>query len=399
LVIESSNHEFGREIFIPVNIWQKSEKCIEKEYSEWDSVQILSIILALRKREPFMAQTKGTLFFLFFFAASALKAQNFGSSYDFLIKETNARVAALGGQNVSLRDDDVQLTNGNPAVVNSTMARTAGFTVNPTLGSMVQYNLAYADSLKKLGNIFFNMQFLDYGKMAERDASGIKTGDFNASQYAFSVGTGRKKGNFHLGAAMKFSGFQIQGNQSYALMFDMGMFYQHPRKSVSYGLAIKNIGGTLKKFDNSDQKMPVPFNIQAGMTYKLEHMPLRISVTAFYLQETNIQYVDPNAPGTLDPNGVLVKEKRKITEQIARHLNLGGEFMFHKSFHLRVGYNHLRRKELRPDAGAGLTGFSLGCMINTKPINLSYTYSGWQTSGGLHFISLNCRLANFITKS
>ncbi len=394
-----SNHEIVAEICFSGIILQKSEKCIEKEYPEWDSVQILSIILPVRNREPFMAQTKGTLFFLFFLAASALKAQNFGSSFDFLIKETNARVAALGGQNVSLRDDDVQLTTGNPAVVNSTMARTAGFTVNPSFGKVVQYNLAYADSLSKLGNTFCNLQFLDYGKLAERDAAGIKMGDFNASQYAFSVGTGRKKGNFHLGAAIKFSGFQIQGNHSYALMFDMGMFYQHPRKLMSYGLAIKNIGGTLKKFDNSDKKMPVPFNIQAGISYKLEHMPLRISVTAFYLQETNIQYVDPNAPGTLDPNGVLIKEKRKLTEQIARHLNVGGEFMLHKSFHLRVGYNHLRRKELRPDAGAGLTGFSLGCMINTKPINLSYTYSGWQSAGGLHFISLNCRLANFITKN
>jgi hypothetical protein len=48
---------------------------------------------------------------------------------------------------------------------------------------------------------------------------------------------------------------------------------------------------------------------------------------------------------------------------------------------------------------AGLTGFSLGCMINTKPLSVSYTYSGWQSSGGMHFISLNCRLANFITKN
>ncbi|HOY97450.1 MAG TPA: hypothetical protein PK509_17040, partial [Catalimonadaceae bacterium] len=75
-----SNHEIVAEICFSGIILQKSEKCIEKEYPEWDSVQILSIILPVRNREPFMAQTKGTLFFLFFLAASALKAQNFGSS-------------------------------------------------------------------------------------------------------------------------------------------------------------------------------------------------------------------------------------------------------------------------------------------------------------------------------
>jgi len=347
-----------------------------------------------------MAQTKEKLLLLICFsAASVLKAQNFGSSYDFLIKETNARVAALGGNNVSLRDDDVQLVTGNPAVANSKMAKVAGFTVNPSLAKIMQYNLAYADSVKKVGNLFCSLQFLDYGKFLERDQAGIKLGEFSASQYAVSIGTSQKKGNFHLGAALKFSGFQVQTGNSYALAVDLGVFYQHPKKGFSYGLAIKNLGGTIKKFENSGQKMPVPFNIQTGISYRLEHMPLRVSATAFYLQETNIQYLDPNASGTLDPNGVFVKEKVSISEQIARHLNIGGEFLFHKNFNIRLGYNHLRRKELRPDAGAGLTGFSLGCMINTKPLNVSYTYSGWQSAGGLHFISLNCRLSNFITKN
>jgi len=347
-----------------------------------------------------MAQFDKKLFLLLFLSG-ILKgySQNFGSTYDFLIKETNARVAALGGVNSSLRDDDVQLVTGNPAVANGKMAKVAGFTVNPSLGNLVQYNLAYADSLKGLGNVFGALQFLDYGKLNETDLAGYKIGEFSASQYAVSVGTSQKKGNFHLGAALKFCGFQTFSQSAYALAIDMGVFYQHPRKRLSYGLTIKNLGGTVKKFDSNGQKMPLPFNIQAGLSYKLEHMPLRISANAFYIQETDIQYLDPNASGTLDPNGVLTKEKKKFSEQIARHLSLGGEFLLHKSFNLRVGYNHLRRKELRPDAGAGLTGFSLGCMINTKPLSISYTYSGWQSAGGLHFISLNCRLANLITKN
>ena len=347
-----------------------------------------------------MAQTRIQLFLLLFFLIGwNCYGQNFGTSYDFLIKETNARVAALGGVNNSLRDDDVQLVTGNPAVANGKMAKVAGFTVNPSLGGIVQYNLAYADSVKKFGNLFGSLQFLDYGKINETDLSGFKTGEFSASQYAVSIGTSQKRGNFFLGTALKFSGFQSFSQSAYAMALDLGAFYQHPKKSISFGLAVKNLGGTLKRFDSNGQKMPLPFNIQAGLSYKLEHMPLRISANAFYIQETDIQYLDPNAPGTLDPNGVLKKDKKKISEQIARHLSLGGEFLLHRSFNLRVGYNHLRRKELRPNSGAGLTGFSLGCMINTKPLSVSYTYSGWQSSGGMHFISLNCRLANFITKN
>jgi hypothetical protein len=331
--------------------------------------------------------------------STQLLGQNFGSSYDFLLKETNARIAALGGVNASLRDEDVQLGFGNPAAINGKMAKSVGMTVNPGLGGTVQYNLAYADSGKKMGPWFAGLQFLDYGKLRESDVNGVRLGEFQASQYAIGFGTSRKKGNFHLGIYGKWIGFQVFGDQAYALAFDLGAHYQHPKKSMSYGLTIRNLGATLRKFEGVEQSMPLPLNIQASLSYKLEHMPLRLSINGFYFQETDIQYLDPSDPGKLDPNGNLVREKKKITEQIARHLGLGGEFLLHRSFHLRFGYNHLRRKELRTDAGAGLTGFSLGCMINTKPLNLSYTYSGWQPSGGQHFITLNCRLNQFYNKN
>lgn len=324
-------------------------------------------------------------------------AQNFGSSYDFLIKETNARVAALGAVTPGLRDDDPQLVWSNPALLFGKMARVVGMTVNPGLGKTQQYNLAYADSLKKIGNVFGGLQYLNYGNLRETDESGNQLSQFSASQYALSLGTAMKKGNYHLGATLKWIGFQVFGDNAYAAALDMGVYYQHPRKNLSYGLTVRNLGATVRKFQATEQAMPVPFNIQAGLSYKLEHMPLRISAGASYIQVTDIQYVDPSAPGKLDPNGVVVKEKKKISEQIARHLSLGGEFLLHRSFNLRIGYNHLRRKELRTEAGAGLTGFSLGCMINTKPLAVHYTYAGWQSGGGQHFISLVCRINQFIT--
>ena len=344
-----------------------------------------------------LSKTKKVFLFICITASYISKGQNFGSSFDFLLKETNARVAALGGVNNSLRDDDVQLVAGNPAVANGKMAKTLGMTVNPSFANIVQYNLAYADSLKNRGNIFSTLQFLNYGKFKETDNTGASIGEFGASQYAFGLGYGQKKGNFFLGTSLKFIGFQVQSNQAYALAADIGINYQHPRKQLSFGLVFKNMGITLKKFD-SDNPMKLPFNIQTSLSYKLQHMPLRFSITGFYIQETDIQYLDPSIPGKLDINGKEQKPKKKISEQIARHLALGGEFLLHRSFNLRIGYNHLRRKELRPEVGAGLTGFSLGFMVNTKPINFSYTYSGLGSTGGFHFISLNCRFSQFITK-
>jgi hypothetical protein len=339
------------------------------------------------------------LFSILIHCAITSNAQNFGTSLDFLIKETNARTAAIGGFNVSLRDDDVQMINSNPALANGRMARTAGFTYNPSFAGIKQYNTIYCDSFKKAGTIFASLQYLDFGSFQQTDPAGILTGNFTASQYAFSMGTARKKGNFHLGASLKFSGFQISSLNSYSIGLDLGAFYKHPKKDLTYGLSIRNIGWQMKKLYSDGKSMQLPLNIQAGFSYRLSHMPLRISATAFYLQETDIQYLDPNAPGKLDPNGKLKKDGKKITEQIARHLCLGGEFLLHRNFNLRVGYNHLRRKELRPETGAGLTGFSLGFAINSKPLNLSYSYSGWQSGAGLHFLSLNIRFNSFLNRA
>ena len=345
-----------------------------------------------------------SLISLLFFLCRQVSGQQFGSSLDMMIKETNARTAALGGFNVSLMDDDVQMLTGNPALANGKMAKVLGLTYNPLLAGIRQYNTVYCDSIPwnkenpAPGLVFGSLQYLDFGRFTMTDPSGSNMGNFTANQYCFSLGTAGKKGNFRLGAALKYSGLQINGLQAGAVAADLGVYYRHPSKDLGFGLSLRNLGFQVKKFYTDGTSIPIPFNIQTGFSYKLSHMPLRISATAFYLQETDIQYLDPNTPGKVDLNGQVVKEEKKFTEQIARHLCLGGEFLLSKSFHIRIGYNHLRRKELKSETGAGLSGYSLGFMINSRPLNLSYSYSGWQRGTGLHFLSLHLRIHRFLKK-
>jgi hypothetical protein len=337
---------------------------------------------------------------LFLISAQA-KCQDFGSSFDLLLKETNARTAALGGFNVSLVDDDVQLITGNPAVANGKMRRSLGLTYNPSLAGIRQLNTIYSDSLplrkdSRLPRIVFaGLQYLDYGNFQMTDQSGASIGNFTANQYCFSIGTAQRTGNFGFGLALKFAGLQINGLHATAICADLGGIFRHPSKDLTIGLSLKNIGFQTSRFFSDGQSIPIPLNIQAGISYRLQHMPLRFSVTTTYLQNPDIQYVDPNAPGKLDLNGKLVREEKKITEQFFRHFCIGGEFLMHRAFNLRVGYNHLRRKEWKTESGSGLTGYSLGFTINTKLFNIAYTYSGWQRGLGLHFMSMNLRLGQF----
>jgi hypothetical protein len=142
----------------------------------------------------------------------------------------------------------------------------------------------------------------------------------------------------------------------------------------------------------------MPFDAQLGVSYKPQHMPVRLSLTAHHLYQFDIVYLDPNERGSLDANGNEVKEEKKLGDKIARHFVVGSEFIFSKNFHVRAGYNHLRRKELRLDSSAGGAGFSLGMMLRVQAFELNYGSAFFHPSGASHYVTLSTDTGTFLKR-
>ena len=132
---------------------------------------------------------KKVLIFLFIIIiASPSFSQTGGDNiYEFLNLTHSGLVSSLGGTNVSLHGNNLNLAYHNPALLNAGMNKSLALNyVNYFAG--INYGLAmYSRSYPGIGNFAACLTYLNYGSFTETDASGIVTCDFSAAEYAFSM--------------------------------------------------------------------------------------------------------------------------------------------------------------------------------------------------------------------
>lgn len=330
---------------------------------------------------------------------SSIQAQIGGrTSYDFLGLSENARIAAIGGDNVSVVDKDPNLSRFNPAAINDSMVGYVSVNYLPFYADVNKSSVTGVFDFGKVGPLAIGVQYISYGEIDEVDFSGNQLGQvFTPREYALSVGKSHVIGPFSMGANLKFVGSHIGDYSAFATMIDAGGIWKHPSRAFTIGMTVNNLGVNLKRYQ-PDSPVNLPLDVKLGASYKLEHMPLRFSTTIHHLHKYDIQYLDPVRSATTDADGNEVLGEKKVSEQIARHFIFGGEFLLADGFHLRVGYNHLRRKELRRDVKAGGAGFSFGCMLRVKRFEFNYSRTYFHVVGGSNVLTLTTNLQGMISK-
>lgn len=317
--------------------------------------------------------------------------------FTFLELPANAKLAALGGVNVSSFGHDVNMVTPNPALLNPEMDRQLSLSYVGYLADISQSNLAYAFNHKKLGRWAVGLNYLNYGDFVQRDATGLEEGNFSVNDYTLSLSHARQQDAFTFGGTAKVAVSSIAGNKAVGLLADIGGVFRHPEQDLTVGLVFKNVGYQVKPFDDGE-RTAMPFDAQLGASYKPEHMPVRLSLTAHHLYQFDVVYLDPDAAGRLDENGNEIKEEKSFGDKVARHFVAGAEFIFSQNFQLRAGYNHLRGKELRLENKGGGAGFSLGAMLRVRAFELSYGGAFYHPSGASHHITIGTNTGAFLKK-
>jgi hypothetical protein len=316
-------------------------------------------------------------------------AQN---SFSFLNIANNARVNALGGINVSLADDDINLFSFNPALLDSSQKGQIGLNFSPYLASSKFLTLNYSPKfkLKNLaGNWGISLQNLNYGTFEGTDAVGNLTKEYSANDFSLAITHSRKINHISFGITAKLVGSTLESYSSVAFLTDWGGTFRHPKHDLSFGIVAKNIGFVLKSYGNI--RPEVPFDLQIGATFKPKYMPVRFSITGHHLYTFDIAYNDPDINYTFDNQGNKVAKKISGVDKMLRHLIVGTEILIHKNFNLLLSYNHLRRKELVVNSLGGGAGLSFGANFRTPKIGFSiarsaFGYSNGQTSFSLVFL-------------
>jgi len=316
-------------------------------------------------------------------------------AYDFLSLTKSAREAALGSNFLAIHDNDLSLALANPSLISPQMNHTISLNFVDHFAGTSSGFASYGFNLNKLGNFAATMQYYSYGKSDRIDEYGENLGEFSAGEYAFNVGWGRMLDSvFSIGANVKMIYSGLETYNSLGMAVDVAGSYI-PNETFCASVLFRNIGRQLTTYSSYGVE-PLPFEIQAGISKKLAHVPFRYSILLQHLEKWDLSYADPNA--AVDAfTGEVAKESGvdAFTKNTMRHIVIGGEFIPAKFLSFRVGYNYLRRQEMKVISRPGSVGFSWGIGLKVSKFSFSYSRAAYHLSGSPNFISIATNLSDW----
>lgn len=300
----------------------------------------------------------------------------------FLNIATDARVSALGSAFTSVEGNASSMFF-NP----SGMANLPGF-ASVSLGQVnwiadIKYvygSAAFNPANGRYGVFGLTAVSADYGlfRGTIRDAgeSGYQdTGTFSPGALAIGIGYAKALSNkFSVGGNMKYVsqdlGTSIVGfgdnnsrktkdYQADVLAYDLGILYHTGYKSLNFGMAVRNFSQEVRYEDEGFQ-LPLTFKIG-------------LSMNMFEIYQGFHR----------DWHSLLLSVDAVHPRDYAEQLNIGAEYLFMKTFALRVGYSS-------PNDEHGLSlGLGLQQAYRNYQLAIDYAYTPFEIFDDVHRFSLH----------
>lgn len=293
------------------------------------------------------------------------QAQESQTEYNFLRLPISAHAAALGGDNITIIEDDASLMFSNPALASSVSDMTIGLSYMNYMKGANYMGASFTKAMNNKSTLAGGIQYMNYGKMKEVDENNVQTGEFSASEIAveaiFSYELAR---NLVGGITGKFITSYIGSYNSIAVGVDLGLNWYDPERQWSVSAVAKNLGGQVKAYDDNFGKMP--FDLQLGVSKTFAALPVRVSATLVDLTHFNYRFIN--------------------------HLNLGAEVLLSESLWIGGGYNFRRANDMTigvgDDESSHGAGFSFGGGINLERFKLNVSYGKYHASSNSLMVNL-----------
>ncbi len=294
-------------------------------------------------------------------AAFAAKAQESQTEYNFLRLPVSAHAAALGGDNISIIEDDPSLMFANPALLASVGDKTLNLNFMTYMAGAATGSASFNRVVDEKASWGVMAQYMNYGTMKETDANNVQTGEFSAQEIAlagaFSYTLAK---NLVGGITARLVSSYIAGYSSMAAGIDLGLNYYDPESEWSVSAVAKNLGGQVKAYDEEYGKMPL--DLQLGATKRFENMPFRLSLTMVGLNNWNYSLIN--------------------------HFVAGVDLMLGDQFYVAGGYNFRRAKDMKIAEGTGDdaqesahgAGLSFGAGLQMERFKLQVGYAKYHVS-------------------
>ena len=297
--------------------------------------------------------------FILIAAVFAIVAQGQESQevYSFLRLPVSAHAAALGGDNITLTDDDPTLIFHNPALINGVSDKSLNLNFMTYMEGAKTASASFIKAFQERATWGVSAQYMDYGSMKETTAENIQMGDFSARDIALAGSFAYMLSN-HIsgGITARFISSTIGSYSSAAVAIDLGINYFDEDRDWSFSAVAKNLGGQVKAYDEDFER--IPLDLQLGATKRLIGSPLRLSATLSRLNNWDQGFI--------------------------KHLAVGADLLLGDNIYVAAGYNFRRSSEMKitdddgeSNHGAGL---SLGTGIQLERFKLQAAYAKYHVS-------------------
>jgi long-subunit fatty acid transport protein len=275
-------------------------------------------------------------------------------------------VAALGGDNISIVEDDATLIFHNPALINDVSDRTINLNFMTYMEGAKTACAAFVKAAGERGTWGVSAQYMDYGTMKEVSWDNTQLGEFSARDIAVA-------GSYAYALSNRFSGgitarlitSHIASYNSLAVGIDLGLNFYLEESELSISAVAKNLGGQVKAYDDEFER--IPLDLQIGFSKRLLNSPLRFSATLSRLNDWSFG--------------------------IGKHLAIGADLILSPTIYLAAGYNFRRTSEMQISDNEGKSshgaGLSLGGGLSLERFKLHIGYAKYHVSANSLLINVS----------
>lgn len=284
-------------------------------------------------------------------------AQESQEVFSFLRLPVSAHVAALGGDNITLDDDDPTVVFHNPALICNTSDKSINLNFMTYMEGAKTASASFVKGWGERGTWAVSAQYMDYGSMKETTIDNIEQGSFSAKDIAVAgtfayLLSDRWSG----GVTLRFISSSIASYNAIGIASDLGLNYYDEVHGWSISAVAKNLGGQVKAYHDEYEKIPI--DLQLGVSKRLAAAPLRFSATLSRLNRWDTSFI--------------------------QHVALGVDVFIGESIYIAGGYNFRRRDEMKISEGDGSSshgaGLSVGAGLTLKRFKLSAAYAKYHVS-------------------
>ena len=310
---------------------------------------------------------KGLLAIGFMLSAMAAQAQESREVYSFLRQPVSAHVAALGGDNVSLTNDDATVIFHNPSLITGVTDKTLNVNYMTYMEGCTVASASFVRAYKERASWGVSAQYMSYGEVKETTAANQQLGTFSpkdialAGSFAYLL-SDRISG----GITARFISSTIGSYSSAAVAVDLGLNYLDVERGWSVSAVARNLGGQIKAYDDEFER--IPFDLLVGVSRQLPNAPLTLHATLARLNNWDQAFI--------------------------KHLAVGADIRLSPAVFISAGYNFRRSSEMKiyedqetsSNHGAGL---SLGGGIELERFKLHIGYAKYHVSASSLLVNLS----------